>query len=65
MMFGFSDRELATKSGYDLIHPDDLSYFAAAHQECKYLPPLLSHFEVFAAIEGTYVAKEICCCGQS
>ncbi|KAJ8315578.1 hypothetical protein KUTeg_007728 [Tegillarca granosa] len=33
MMFGFSDRELATKSGYDLIHPDDLSYFSAAHQE--------------------------------
>ncbi|XP_033741802.1 uncharacterized protein LOC117328383 [Pecten maximus] len=33
MMFSFSDRELATKSGYDLIHPDDLSYFAAAHQE--------------------------------
>lgn len=37
MMFGYSDRELVTKSGYDLVHPDDLSYFAAAHQECKYL----------------------------
>ncbi|CAE1155747.1 AHR [Acanthosepion pharaonis] len=33
MMFGYSDRELVTKSGYDLVHPDDLSYFAAAHQE--------------------------------
>ncbi|XP_063405173.1 aryl hydrocarbon receptor protein 1-like isoform X1 [Mytilus trossulus] len=33
MMFGFSDRELATKSGYDLVHPDDLNYFSAAHQE--------------------------------
>jgi aryl hydrocarbon receptor len=36
MMFGFSDRELATKSGYDLVHPDDLNYFSAAHQECKF-----------------------------
>lgn len=32
-MFGFADRELATKSGYDLIHPDDLNYFSSAHQE--------------------------------
>jgi len=23
------------KSGYDLVHTDDLAYFAAAHQECK------------------------------
>jgi len=35
-MFGFGDRELANKSGYDLIHPDDLNYFSAAHGECKY-----------------------------
>ena len=35
-MFGYSDRELASKSGYDLIHPDDLTYFSNAHQECKY-----------------------------
>lgn len=35
-MFGFADRELATKSGYDLIHPDDLNYFSSAHQECKH-----------------------------
>ena len=34
-MFGYADHELASKSGYDLIHPDDLSYFSAAHQECK------------------------------
>ncbi|XP_064617115.1 uncharacterized protein LOC135481123 isoform X2 [Liolophura sinensis] len=33
MVFGYTDRDLATKMGYDLIHPDDLSYFAAAHQE--------------------------------
>ncbi|KAK3097370.1 hypothetical protein FSP39_009073, partial [Pinctada imbricata] len=32
-MFGYSDRELAVKSGYDLVHPDDLTYFSAAHQE--------------------------------
>nr|ACM16807.3 aryl hydrocarbon receptor [Ruditapes philippinarum] len=33
MMFGYGDRELASKSGYDLIHPDDLNYFSAAHEE--------------------------------
>ena len=37
MMFGYSDRELGVKSGYDLIHPDDLTYFSNAHQECKYI----------------------------
>ena len=37
MMFGYSDRELASKSGYDLVHPDDLTYFSNAHQECKYM----------------------------
>ena len=25
------------KSGYDLVHTDDLAYFAAAHQECESL----------------------------
>ncbi|CAH1799589.1 unnamed protein product [Owenia fusiformis] len=33
MLFGYSDKELSAKGGYDLIHPDDLNYFAAAHQE--------------------------------
>lgn len=33
LLFGFSDQELSEKGGYDLIHPDDLTYFAAAHQE--------------------------------
>ncbi|XP_074660031.1 uncharacterized protein LOC141912623 [Tubulanus polymorphus] len=33
MLFGYSDKELQAKGGYDLIHPDDLSYYAAAHQE--------------------------------
>nr|AAZ83700.1 aryl hydrocarbon receptor [Dreissena polymorpha] len=33
MMFGYGDRDLAMLSGYDLIHPDDLNYFAAAHGE--------------------------------
>ena len=36
LLFGFSDQELMEKGGYDLIHPDDLQYYAAAHQECKY-----------------------------
>lgn len=38
LLFGYSDHELQEKGGYDLIHPDDLTYYAAAHQECKYLP---------------------------
>lgn len=33
MFFGYSDRELFDKGGYDLVHTDDLSYYAAAHQE--------------------------------
>ncbi|KAH9491548.1 hypothetical protein Btru_030922 [Bulinus truncatus] len=32
-MFAYTDQELATKSGYDLIHPDDLNYFSSAHNE--------------------------------
>jgi len=36
----YSDEELADKRGYDLIHPDDCSYYAAAHQE-RTLPGLL------------------------
>jgi len=34
-MFDYSDEELVEKGGYDLIHPDDLGYYSAAHQECK------------------------------
>lgn len=34
-VLGFSDSELATMGGYDLVHFDDLSYVASAHQECK------------------------------
>ena len=37
MFFGYNDHELLEKGGYDLVHTDDLSYYAAAHQECKYL----------------------------
>ena len=35
MLFGYIEAELAEKGGYDLIHPDDLTYYAAAHEECK------------------------------
>jgi hypothetical protein len=34
---GYSDSELARFSGYDLVHYDDLSYIASAHQERKKL----------------------------
>ncbi|GFO13793.1 Aryl hydrocarbon receptor [Plakobranchus ocellatus] len=32
-LFVYTDQELANRSGYDLIHPDDLNYFSCAHQE--------------------------------
>ncbi|RWS29650.1 uncharacterized protein B4U80_00008, partial [Leptotrombidium deliense] len=32
-LLGFSDQELVTKGGYDLVHYDDLAYVASAHQE--------------------------------
>jgi hypothetical protein len=35
-MLGFSDSELANMGGYDLVHFDDLSYVASAHQERKH-----------------------------
>lgn len=35
MLLGYSDSELASMGGYDLVHYDDLAYVASAHQECK------------------------------
>ena len=35
LMLGYSDSELAALGGYDLVHYDDLSYIASAHQERK------------------------------
>lgn len=35
-VLGYSDGELASMGGYDLVHFDDLSYVASAHQECEY-----------------------------
>lgn len=35
-MLGYSDSELAALGGYDLVHYDDLSYIASAHQERKF-----------------------------
>lgn len=34
-ILGFSDAELASMGGYDLVHFDDLAYVASAHQERK------------------------------
>ena len=34
-LLGYVDSELSNKGGYDLVHYDDLSYVASAHQECK------------------------------
>lgn len=32
---GYSDAEFIQTGGYDLIHPDDLKYYANAHKECN------------------------------
>ena len=34
-MLQYDDEELSDIGGYDLVHHDDLSYVASAHQECK------------------------------
>ncbi len=34
-MLNYEDNEIAEVGGYDLVHYDDLSYVASAHQECK------------------------------
>jgi hypothetical protein len=36
IVLGYSDSELATLGGYDLVHYDDLSYIASAHQEREF-----------------------------
>ena len=34
-LLGYSDSEMSSKGGYDLVHYDDLAYLASAHQERK------------------------------
>ena len=34
-MLQYDEADLADFGGYDLVHHDDLSYVASAHQECK------------------------------
>lgn len=34
---GYSETDLANRSCYDLVHHDDLSYVASAHQERRFL----------------------------
>lgn len=36
LVMGYSDTEFSQMGGYDLIHPDDLKYYANAHKECLY-----------------------------
>lgn len=33
ILFGYSEEELRESNGYSFVHPDDLNYYAAAHQE--------------------------------
>ena len=34
-LFGYSDVEFSSKGIYDLVHPEDLTYVAQAHNECE------------------------------
>ena len=34
-LFGWSEAEFSNKGVYDLVHPEDLTYVAQAHNECK------------------------------
>ena len=34
-MLQYEDDEMGGLGGYDLVHYDDLSYVASAHQECE------------------------------
>ena len=38
MLLGYSDSELVNRSGYAMVHHDDLAYVASAHQEREYHP---------------------------
>jgi hypothetical protein len=35
-VLAFSEAEFASMGIYDIVHPDDLSYVASAHQECEH-----------------------------
>ena len=37
LILGYSEIEFCQLGGYDLVHPDDLKYYANAHKECKYM----------------------------
>lgn len=34
-LLGYSEGEVSNRGGYDLVHFEDLTYVASAHQECK------------------------------
>lgn len=46
-LLGYSEAEMSNRGGYDLVHHDDLSYVASAHQECKYFG-----FDTFRPLSG-------------
>ena len=36
MLLGYADSDLVNRSGYAMVHHDDLAYVASAHQEREY-----------------------------
>jgi hypothetical protein len=35
IILGYNEAEFVQTGAYDLVHSDDLKYYASAHKECK------------------------------
>ena len=61
---GYDEEDLARKSVYDLVHFDDLSYVASAHQECKCIHTILflevSSSMIYVSVLKTGASGMIC-----
>ena len=55
MLLGYSDSELVNRSGYAMVHHDDLAYVASAHQERKYLITQL----LTSGTQGTMLGRRL------
>ena len=43
---GYTEKEFSQFGGYDLVHMDDLKYYANAHKECKRLLGVWIKFKI-------------------
>ena len=51
-MLQYDEADLADFGGYDLVHHDDLSYVASAHQECKGVSKLYTKLSLYDDCQG-------------